>query len=276
MRKRTMNMALLAFTALIMVLSIWGPEVLARYRDKTILNEIHTQEAEAEGAGYRYAMNRNEKLYILSKGLNSQTLPESEQNARTRDGIGGADYEELAGGYAFIVNHRGPSDKELTEQELYETCNRELAVLKSLEILPDGVGKVESAYYDAVLYSAIDVLEPRNNVAVWKVNLSNNQKNADKSNRLMDVYIDADDGKIYEFYARTELEWNQIDPDEIIGRWSEYMGLSAPMPYEVENPLLETTPYFKKYVFSGIGEENTVATVGFYEGINELFLKISK
>lgn len=54
------------------------------------------------------------------------------------------------------------------------------------------------------------------------------------------------------------------------------MGLDAPAPYETDNPLLETTPYYKKYVFAGMGEERTIVTVGFYEGINELFLKISR
>ena len=54
------------------------------------------------------------------------------------------------------------------------------------------------------------------------------------------------------------------------------MGLNSPAPYESDNPLLETTPYFKKYVFPGMGEDRTIVTVGFYEGINELFLKISK
>lgn len=54
------------------------------------------------------------------------------------------------------------------------------------------------------------------------------------------------------------------------------MRLEAPGDYESENPLLETTPYFKKYVFEGMDGANTVVTVGFYEGINELFLKISK
>ena len=38
----------------------------------------------------------------------------------------------------------------------------------------------------------------------------------------------------------------------------------------------ETTPYFKKFSFSGMEEGNTIVTVGFYEGINELFLKISR
>ena len=54
------------------------------------------------------------------------------------------------------------------------------------------------------------------------------------------------------------------------------MGLTDPRPYEAANPLMESTHYFRKYVFSGMGNGETVVTVGFYEGINELFLKISK
>lgn len=105
--------------------------------------------------------------------------------------------------------------------------------------------------------------------------LSNSQRNADKANRLIDAFIDADDGKIYEFYVRTPLVWGEIDTDEIVEAWGAYMGLDAPVAYESDNPLLETTPYFKKYVFAGMGDGKTIVTVGFYEGISELFLKIS-
>ena len=108
------------------------------------------------------------------------------------------------------------------------------------------------------------------------MSLSNSQKNANKENRLIDAYLDADDGKIYEFYVRMDLQWEDIDADLIVEEWRKYMGLDSPEPYESDNPLLETTPYFKKYVFSGMGDDKTVVTVGFYEGINELFLKISK
>ena len=69
--------------------------------------------------------------------------------------------------------------------------------------------------------------------------------------------------------------WEDINADAIVKAWADYMGLDAPQPYESVNPLLETTPFFKKYVFSGMGSETTIVTVGFYEGINELFLKIS-
>ena len=76
---------------------------------------------------------------------------------------------------------------------------------------------------------------------------------------------------------RTQItSWEDIDADEIITVWANYMGLDEPKEYEGANPLSETTPYFKKYTFSGMEEGSTVVTIGFYEGINEMFLKISK
>ena len=276
MKKPTIKYAFYTFTVLVMFLYIWGPELLARYRDRTVLDRINTQTSGIEGEGYRYKLDSSEKLYILSQALNSQSPPESEQNALTRLEDETKEYQELDGTYAFVVNHRGPTGREITDEQIFNTCNQTMAALKALGILPESVKEVGGGDYDAMLYSAIDVLEPRNNVAVWKVSLSTNVKNADKSNHLIDAYLDADDGKVYEFYARTEWEWKDIDPDALIEKWSAYMGLSKPLPYETENPLLESTPYYKKYVFSGSGEEISIVTIGFYEGINELFLKISK
>lgn len=276
MLKRNINLPLILFAALAVALSVWGPEALAEYADKAILDEIHAQAVETEGEGYRYIMSSNDKLFIVSSCLNSQVLPESEQNAMLRSGEPELSYQELEGTYAFVVNHRGPSGREITDAQIYETCNRELAALKELGVVPSSVQPVDAASYDAVLYSAIDVLEPRNNVPVWKLSLSNSQKNADKSNKLIDAYIDADSGKIYEFYVRAALTWEELDADTLMESWRGYMGLTDPAPYESDNPLTETTTYYKKYVFSATGGERTIATVGFYDGINELFLKISK
>ena len=278
-----MKMAVLLFLAVFsMVLSIWGPEALAKYQDKGTLNEIHVEDVGEAGVGYRYKLNMNEKLYILSRCLSSRTLPGSEQGSAARDrtavlndGEAGI-YQEPEGSYAFVANYRSPSDKEITDDQVYETCNRALSALKEAGILPEEVREVAASAYDATLYSAIDVLEPRNNIAVWKLSISNSQKNANKENRLMDAYIGAEDGKLYEFYVRTPLLWEDIDTKMIVEEWSRYMGLDTPSPYESDNPLLETTPYFHKYVFPGIGDEKTVVTVGFYEGINELFLKIER
>ena len=275
MKKSVINYALLLAAVMVVAFAVWGPEKITVYKDRTVLNSIHTQTTEMEEEGYRYQLSSGERLYILSRCLNSQTLPESEQNALTRTEEE-MEYQESDGTYAFVINRQGPSGREITDEEIYSTCNQMLEEMKSHGILPDTLREVTSGGYDAVLYSAIDVLEPRNNVSVWKVSLSTNQKNADKSNRLIDAYVDADTGKLYEFYARTQLSWEEIDPDEIINSWGDYMGLGDAEEYETDNPLLETTPYYKKYVFKGNGEERTIVTIGFYEGINELFLKISR
>ncbi len=274
MKKSILSPALFLLTALVVVLSVWGPETLASYTDRGILNQIHTREEETGGEGYRYQLSSNEKLYILSQCLNAQSQPETEQSARIRQ-LDTA-YQDLAGTYAFVVNHNGPSGKEITNDEIYETANEGIAVLKENGILPDDIKEVKASAYAATLYSAIDVPEPRNNVAVWKLSLTGSIQNANKENRLIDAYIDADDGKIYEFYVRSQLKWEDIDTDALIESWSSYMGLTLPEEYETDNPLLETTPYYKKYAFSGNGDERTIVTVGFYEGINELFLKISR
>lgn len=274
MKKYILSVALLALTAVVVVLSIWGPETLADYKDRGVLNQIRTQDEETGGEGYRYQLSSNEKLYILSQCLNSQTVPGTEQSLQTKEAE--STYQDLTGTYAFVVNHNGPSGQEITDEEIYETANAGLTTLKELGILPEDIREVTPDAYEATPYSAIDVPEPRNNVAVWKLSLVGSLQNANKENRLIDAYIDADDGKIYEFYVRSKLKWEDIDPDELIGKWSSYMGLTAPEVYETDNPLLETTPYYKKYVFSTAGGERTVVTVGFYDGINELFLKISK
>lgn len=276
MKNKVYYLAVPLLAAAAMFISIWGPEALAEYKDQRILDVPHTESVENAGEGYRYQMNSNEKLYILSCCLSSQTFPESEMSAMTHEADAEVEYQELEGSYAFVVNRRGPSGREITDEQIYATCNEGLKLLKEKGILPEQVREVDASSYDVTLYSAIDVLEPRNNVAVWKMSLSNSQKNADKANRLMDAYIDADDGKIYEFYVRTPLLWEEIDADVLVEEWAEYMGLGEPSPYEPDNPLLETTPYFRKYVFAGMGNGQTVVTLGFYEGINELFLKVSR
>lgn len=275
MKNTARYLAVFLAVVIVIAVSIWGPEALAKYKDKGILNEPHIELVMEAGEGYRYQMNANEKLYILSRCLGSQVLSESENAVTFYAGNANLGYEDLEGSYAFVRKYNGPSGNEITDEQIYAACNEGLAMLKELNILPEEVREVDAASYNATLYSAIDVLEPRNNVAVWKMELSNSQRNADKENRLIDAYIDADDGKIYEFYARTSLQWGDIDTDAIIEAWGNYMGLGVPAAYESDNPLLETTPYFKKYVFSGMGDGRTIVTVGYYEGINEIFLKIS-
>lgn len=266
------GLLLLPLAALIAGLAVWGPEALARYRDNGILNQIQIKEADTGTEGYRYSLSSNEKLYILSKCLNNQIQPESEQNAMTR-----TDYQELTGTYAMVVNRKDSTGQEIPQSEGIELCNAGIQELKELGIIPDSIQELRQQSYSAVMYSAIDVPEPRNNVLVWKINLDTGILNANKQNRLLDAYVDADTGKVYEFYVRTEISrWQDVDADGMIAAWADYMGLGTPEEYVSTNPLSETTPYFKKYSFAGMGEDNTIVTIGFYEGINELYLKISR
>lgn len=270
------NVGAIAVVAVILGIAIWGPEQIAKHRDKKSLNKITVEQVEGVNEGYRYSLNSNEKLYILARCLNNQVLPESELSAATRTESAEMDYNDLTGSYAFVVNRQGPSGMEITDEEIYEICNREIQTLKELGILQDAVRKIDASSYNAVLYSAIDVLEPRNNMSVWKVSLSTSHQNTDKSNRLLDIYLDADTGKIYEFYVRTDIKWADSNPEELVQKWSDYLELTGMEAYENTNPLLEATPNYKKYLFPGIEDGKTLVTVGFYEGINELFLKISK
>lgn len=260
--------------ALILALSIWGPENLSNYRDKYLMNRVVTEEQEGYGEGYRYELTNNEKLYILSMCLNRQVLPETDQNKNNR--LDNMEYEDISGSYAFVVNRKGPTDKEIKASEIFDICNREIEELKNLGVLPDSIKEIEPDAYEAEIYSAIDVLEPRNNMPVWKVSLSTSQQNADKSNRLLDAYVDAETGKMYEFYVRVDESWEDLKPEMMIKKWSEYLGLQGMEKDDRDNPLLETTPYFEKYCFPGMENGKTVVTIGFYEGINELFLKISE
>lgn len=277
MKKRIANFLLLPLAITVVSLAIWGPEALAGYRDMGILNQISNRKTETGTEGYRYSLSGNEKLYILSKCLNNQILPKSEQNESIRSDNLTVDYQELTGSYALVVNRKDSSGQEVQEREGIDLCNRAVEELKKLGILPYAVRSLQEGAYSAVMYSAIDIPEPRNNVLVWKISLESGKQNANRANRILDAYIDADTGKAYEFYVRVNTSsWEEIDADDIIQKWADYMGLEAPREYENANPLSETTPYFKKYVFAGMEEGSTIVTIGFYEGINELFLKISR
>lgn len=277
MKASKLSLLLLPLVAVIVGLAVWGPEALAEYRDNEILNRIQTQDVETGAEGYRYSLSGGEKLFILSKCLNNQILPQSEQNALTKEENVNLDYQELTGNYALVTSRKDSSGQEISEDQGIDLCGQALEELKELGIIPKSVKAVSDKAYSAVMYSAIDVPEPRNNVLVWKISLNTGTQTADRRNRLLDAYVDADTGKVYEFYVRTDVSsWEDVDADGIIAAWAKYMELEEPREYEGINPLSETTPYFKKYAFAGMQEGQTIVTVGFYEGINELFLKISK
>ncbi len=276
MKRIIISLLALVFAGAVVWVCVWGPEELSKYADKTIIGVVHEENAEGGSEGYRYHLSVNEKVYILSKALGSQKVVESELSAKTKNVSNVIEYQELAGTYAFLESQNDSDGNPIDKSKGYEAAKEGLKELQELGILPEKVKEIRDGAYDVALYSAIDVLEPRNKVLVWKLGLSTNQQNADKKNRLLDAYIDADTGKVYEFYARTGQQWEDIDTDQLARKWSEYMGLEEPTEYGNSNPLSETTPYFKQYMLKGVDDSNIIITIGFYEGISELYLKISK
>lgn len=276
MRHKKADIIVIIAAVLVLLFAVWGPEKIAKYKDRSTLNQIISETAEDTNEGYRYTLSENQKLYILSKCLDGRNIPESELSSLTNMDSQGDGYEEITGTFAFVVNHQGPSDMQITLEEIFIKCNEQLAELKELGVIPQSVKEVSSEAYSAEFYSAIDVLEPRNNLSVWKVSLLTDTRNANKADRVIDVYIDADSGKIYEFYARGNMEWGDIDPKEVVENWSEYLGLYGMEEYDSVNPLLESTPNYAKYRFPAGEEVSTIVTLGFYDGIDELYLKISK
>lgn len=274
-RKKMISVSMAVLLSAVVLASVLGPEQIARYKDKATLNQIIVEESDSANEGYRYTLSSNEKLFLLSKCLEHQALQENELSAGPGAESSDVDYGELMGAYAFVMNRQGPSGREITAEEIFQICNQEINILRGRGVLPDEVREVEPASYSAVLYSAIDVLEPQNNMSVWKVSLSTSHQNTDKANRLIDAYIDAVSGRIYEFYVRTESTWAQMQPEKMVEEWGNYIGLTGQEAYESVNPLLETTPNYIKYRFPGIEGGSTVVTIGFYEGINELFIKIT-
>lgn len=273
--KVIVNILFVFCVVLVVFLSLVGPERLALYLDQNSLNQIIESPMEKMTGGYHYALSANDKLYILSSSLNNMVLPETELSEKTNVVSEGL-YEELNGSYALVTNYQGLKEYEIQSSDVVEHVNSEIKILKDLGIIPTTVKEIDSSAYNSQLYSAIDLKEPGNNLSVWKVSLVSSHANADKSRRVLDIYLDAETGKIYEFYVRVDKIWEELRPEEIIMSWSKYLGLEGVKKYENDNPLLETTPYYLKYQVPGIDGNNTIVTIGFYEGINELFLKISK
>ncbi len=275
-RKGIQYLGLLTAALVLIGCAIIGPERLSGYRDKNILNHIVEESVETDSEGYHYSLNSNEKLYILSNSLNSRELPGTEQSMNLKNGNREKNYTEITGNYAFVINRGSSSEEEVTDEEIFRTCNAQILELKEDGILPQSVKAVTASTHSVDRYSAIEVTEPGNNVSVWKISLSTNRQNADKRNCLLDLCLDADTGKIYEFYVRTQTSWEEINPDELVEKWRNYVGLGEWQSYRTANPLTETTDNYAKYSFEGMGDGSTIVTIGFYDGINELFLKISK
>lgn len=251
------------------VVSIYLPKEISDRSDYGILGKIQTQAGLFFSGGYRYSMTEDEKLYILAKALDNRSFAQSDYAAYVRSESTRRDSDQT---YTYVANVHGAADNEIGREAVIGAINAQIAELYENNVFASI--EVNENDYNIELYSAIDILDPQSNICVWQI--SNNQplQQLGKNNVLMEAYMDAQTGKLYCFSYRTATPPDFYKGDEIITNWCAYIGIENCEPYDNNNPLAEMTPNFKKYTIGKTDAGRTLVTIGFYEGINEVFLKI--
>ena len=256
-------------TAVIITLATFGPSMLAKYNDANVLNRVGSEAAIGLAEGFRYSLNANERIYILSMALKNQVAPQTDYAALTRGRL------DTSSSFAYTENRRGPSPGEMSYEEALKACNRALAELQRIDVIPDCRFDPENNAYDIHLYTAVDISDPQKNISVWQIVYASSRPMAEYRGALLEAWLDAETGALYGFSLRADNPPDAFEPDALANAWRQAANLTEAQLLEQNNPLPETTPHYKKYILEGLDSDSTVVTVGYYEGINEIFVRIT-
>ena len=254
----------------IITMTVLMPAVIARHYDNAMLGAITVEKKDADVAGYKYNLSTDEKLYVLSNALNNRVLPQSDYFAAIhwQDSI--SDIQTQS--YAFQPVYKDSEYNSQTCADALKALQTELQLLNKQGILPALDFDPHSNKYETNLFSAIDILEPKENVKVWQISFSG----PIIRDGLVDCIMDAETHKLYSVSIRAAKTWKQYDADKVAQLWAAYLGSSAPKPYTPDSPLIEDATDYKKYAINGVGSDKTIVTIGYYEGVHEFFIKIAK
>jgi hypothetical protein len=243
---------------------------ITRHYDSAMLGNIFLEEKGAGVEGYKYNLSMDEKLYLLSNALNNRILPQSDYFAAIR--LQESIYNTQTQSYAFQPVNKDSEFNSSTRNSALNALKAELALLSEKGILPKIDFDPTAELYEATLFSAIDILEPKKNLTVWQIDFSG----AIINEGLVECIIDAQNHKLYSVSLRAAERWDYYDADEVIRLWAKYLGISAPEPYMPSNTLAEDATYYQKYAINTVEGDKTIVTVGYYEGIQEFFIKITR
>lgn len=257
------------FVCIIIAATVLGPAAASRHLNSAVLGKVILEEKDDAMGGYIYHLNANEKLYVLSNALNNRILPQSDYFASIRPSNSLSNIQTQS--YAFQPVYRESEYNSDTRAAALNALKDELSVLSEKSILPELAFDPGDAY-EIGLFTAIDVLEPKKNVSVWQITFHDILIR----DGLVDCVMDANTHKIYSISLRSPNSWEQYNPDEIVQLWAEYLGASAPEPYVPSSPLTEDATHYQKYAISGMDGDKTIVTIGYYDGIREFFIKISR
>ena len=252
------------------VAAIYGPARVLHHYDHAALDVVLLEEKDAAVEGYQYALSVDEKLHVLSNALNNRILPQSEYFAAMRSHDGLSDTRTQS--YAFQPVYYETEFNDETRSAAFASLLRELSLLTEAGILPSPGFAPNPNAYDVALFTAIDVLEPRKSVTVWEFGFNG----ANIRNGLVDCIMDAQTNKIYSVSIRAIDSLDYYHPDEVIRIWAGYVGSSDPEPHPPGSSINEDATYYSRYAIHGMAGEQVIVTVGYYEGIEELFIKIDR
>lgn len=130
---------------------------------------------------------------------------------------------ELQDGTVTVTLQKNAENAALTPVLLKETCKRELAKLRELEILPFWNPETEVYFHSYQVLTYIDVQNPENYVLLWEVSLSSENMNCN-------LVLDDKTGQIYQFYYWNSAAIDALPFHTVAERWGEYLGLQNEYP----------------------------------------------
>lgn len=273
--KRTLFLkyaVVMILAAAVILLSIFLPAKLSQVFDRSLLDIVQKEEGSNSPESFRYSLTTPERLYILSMALDNRNILQSDYAASLREKAIRTNRKDTVVSYAYVENVRGLAQEEMDGLSAMSICNSVLAV-----IVKDGLGIDDFHVTNScrqTLYSAVDILEPQKNVSVWHIEYDTPVPPAGSPFALMEAYVDAETGKIYGFAFRAD-QLADFDADKLAKTWLAQLEITDLGDITENNPMTETATQYKKFATEGMALEKTVFTVGFYEGINEVFVKIT-
>jgi len=258
-------------TIFVVIVSIFGPKSLSTYSDRKVLNNVIVEDTDIEG--YKYSLTPKEKLYILSNAIENRVLIQSDFSASTRLRSNLEKTQKQS--YSLIANINNVELNDDIKQKTIENLEKEFSILQKEGIIPQFAFDTNIKSYDIRLFTALDILEPKKTVQVWQVETNSETFHSKGYKNYISSYADFETGKLYSFSFRFDKDWNSYDPDDIVKKWCKYLNVGTPVNFIPINSSIEETKFYKKYAIEYDNQDKAIVTIGFYEGVNEFFLKIS-
>lgn len=272
--------ALLLVTAVI-ALSILMPAKLARFYDNSMLGVVYKESTAISPESFQYAsLSERERLYIVSMALGNRNILQSDYAASILEKATRSDRDDTVMTFAYVENTRGPSGDQLDANQAKKACITELTeIIQDCPNLKENIDmtRLNLNPCSEQLYSAVNMLDPQQNVAVWQIEYSSAIPPTVSDSlpfALMEAYVDAETGKLYGFAFRfKQTDAKDFQPDVLAKAWLDRLDITNFEDITDDNPFTEDASLYNKFATDGMDSAKTVFTVGFYEGVNEVFVR---